>query len=155
MQHTHQERPSSGVSFYPPDRSSVGFGPMVGYVSGHHKSRQIWYDGHLLDPAKSLSIVNHSPDGFNWGYMGSGPSQAALAILLEMESRGEVDRHFVVTQYQAFRDHYLASLPQFNFAISISDIHEWVKVRRSVADLPGRALDMTIAAMEKGVPNGR
>jgi hypothetical protein len=115
----------------------------------------MWFDEQLLSPERSLSIVSHSPDGFNWGYMGSGPSQAALAILLEMESRGEVDRHFTVTQYMAFRDHHLASLLQMNFAIPLSDIREWVRARRSVADLPGRAIDMTIAAMEKGVTNGR
>lgn len=26
-------------------------------------------------------VVNHSPTGFNWGYMGSGPAQLALALL--------------------------------------------------------------------------
>lgn len=30
----------------------------------------------------SLTIVNHSPDGFAWGYSGSGPAQLALALLL-------------------------------------------------------------------------
>ena len=28
-----------------------------------------------------LSEVNHSPDGFEWGYNGSGPTQLAYAIL--------------------------------------------------------------------------
>lgn len=28
-------------------------------------------------------IRNHSPDGFNWGYAGSGPAQLALAILAD------------------------------------------------------------------------
>lgn len=31
-------------------------------------------------PARN-DLVNHSPDGFEWGYAGSGPSQLALAIL--------------------------------------------------------------------------
>ena len=30
-----------------------------------------------------LEIVDHSPDGFEWGYYGSGPSQLALALLYE------------------------------------------------------------------------
>ena len=30
-----------------------------------------------------LDLQNHSPDGFEWGYGGSGPSQLALAILAD------------------------------------------------------------------------
>jgi uncharacterized protein DUF6166 len=40
-----------------------------------------------LDPRYDLR--NHSPDGFQWGYAGSGPAQLALAILadaLEMDT---------------------------------------------------------------------
>jgi hypothetical protein len=28
-----------------------------------------------------LDLFNHSPDGFEWGYGGSGPAQLALALL--------------------------------------------------------------------------
>ena len=35
-----------------------------------------------LEP--SLEIADHSPDGFNWGYDGSGPAQLALGILYEV-----------------------------------------------------------------------
>lgn len=34
-----------------------------------------------LDPCHG--IANHSPDGFQWGYAGSGPSQLALAICVD------------------------------------------------------------------------
>ena len=30
-----------------------------------------------------LDLWNHSPDGFEWGYGGSGPAQLALAILAD------------------------------------------------------------------------
>jgi hypothetical protein len=30
-----------------------------------------------------LDLANHSPDGFEWGYGGSGPAQLALAILAD------------------------------------------------------------------------
>ena len=33
-----------------------------------------------LEP--SLEIADHSPDGFNWGYDGSGSAQLALGILI-------------------------------------------------------------------------
>lgn len=31
----------------------------------------------------SLRLRNHSPTGFEWGYLGSGPSQLALALVLD------------------------------------------------------------------------
>ena len=31
-----------------------------------------------------LDLRNHSPDGFEWGYGGSGPAQLALAIAAEV-----------------------------------------------------------------------
>jgi len=36
-------------------------------------------DGLTLNPRTDL--MNHSPDGLEWGYQGSGPAQLALAIL--------------------------------------------------------------------------
>ena len=40
-------------------------------------------NGVSFDPARSQQLRNHSPNGFEWGYGGSGPSQLALALLLE------------------------------------------------------------------------
>lgn len=40
-------------------------------------------DGRPVDLQVSLQVVNHSPDGFAWGYTGSGPAQLALALLLD------------------------------------------------------------------------
>lgn len=36
---------------------------------------------HWANLPKYLDEVNHSPDGFEWGYNGSGPAQLAYAIL--------------------------------------------------------------------------
>jgi hypothetical protein len=38
---------------------------------------------------KRLDLANHSPDGFAWGYGGSGPAQLALAILADALNDGE------------------------------------------------------------------
>lgn len=127
MQSQTPEEHRSGVASYPPDHVAVGFGPMIGYVSGNYNSKEVWFDASLIDPNRSLAVIDHSPDGFNWSYHGSGPSQLALAILLEMESRGEVDRTFVLSYYQSFKRHYLASLPPTNFAIGLADIREWAR----------------------------
>lgn len=58
-------------------------------IIGDWESRMIGFHrkgeskGKILSPARSLAVHDHSPDGFNWGYGGSGASQLALAIMLE------------------------------------------------------------------------
>lgn len=62
-------------------------------------------NGQPFDPARSQQVRNHSPGGFEWGYGGSGPSQLALAILLE-----EVDEETAVRLYQDFKWVVIANL---------------------------------------------
>ena len=53
-----------------------------------------------LEP--SLEIADHSPDGFNWGYNGSGAAQLALGILYEVTEDAALARSY----YQFFKaDH--------------------------------------------------
>lgn len=40
-----------------------------------------------ITPHKSQEILNHAPDGFEMGYRGSGPAQAALAIAFDFLER--------------------------------------------------------------------
>lgn len=40
-------------------------------------------DGKAYPLPLHLEVRNHSPTGFNWGYMGSGAAQLALAILAD------------------------------------------------------------------------
>lgn len=53
-------------------------------IFGNHETREVWINGKKLNPAKSQAVRNHSPDGFSWGYGGSGPMQLGLAIMLEV-----------------------------------------------------------------------
>jgi hypothetical protein len=57
-----------------------------------------------LPLAPSLSLRNHSPTGFEWGYMGSGPSQLALALLLDVTGDPELARD----RYMAFKCRFVA-----------------------------------------------
>jgi hypothetical protein len=41
---------------------------------GFADTRDVWLDNKKLNPGPSQAIWNHSPDGFNWGYHGSGPA---------------------------------------------------------------------------------
>jgi len=46
-----------------------------------------------------FDLRNHSPDGFNWGYGGSGPSQLALALLADALDSDKV----ALELYQQFK----------------------------------------------------
>ena len=81
--------------------------------------RKVWIDSKELSPTKSQEIVNHSPDGFNWGYGGSGPAQLALAILLEL-----TDKDTALKNYQSFKWDVIAKL-EGNFDKNI-DIEKYI-----------------------------
>ena len=53
-------------------------------IFGDAKTSRVWIDEVELTPEESWTYRIHSPDGFAWGYGGSGPSQLALAILDSM-----------------------------------------------------------------------
>lgn len=59
--------------------------------------------GQPLSPQNSQNLINHSPDGFEWGYPGLGPSQLALAILLH-HTQEEV---FSLKCYQLFKEAFV------------------------------------------------
>lgn len=72
-------------------------------LSGNAETREIHLDGEFLDPKPSQKYYNHSPDGFNWGYSGSGPAQLALAIMLKLTGKNE--------GYQQFKDKTIGIIP--------------------------------------------
>ena len=49
-----------------------------------------------LSLEKSLQVVDPSPDGFQWGYNGSGPAQLSTAILNEVTDDPEITRQYYV-----------------------------------------------------------
>lgn len=57
-----------------------------------------------LDPGYKHG-VNHSPDGYAWGYSGSGPAQLAFAILL-----AEFGVERAKDEYQDFKSKVIARM---------------------------------------------
>jgi len=90
-------------------------------ITGHLASRQVYIDGIELTPTKSFKHRNHSPDGFCWGYGGSGPSQLALALLLEA-----TDEYIALNNYQQFKRDVIANLPE-NFTLNSDIIYKWLE----------------------------
>ena len=60
-----------------------------------------------LLPARSQQLIDHSPDGFNWGYSGSGSAQLSHALLLEVTD----DEQTALRYYQDFKWDVIANLP--------------------------------------------
>ncbi|GAH90390.1 unnamed protein product, partial [marine sediment metagenome] len=101
-------------------RSTPDRAPTV--IFGNWVSRRVHLGVRELLPDASQRICNHSPDGFNWGYAGSGPAQLALAILLDMTE----DRAFSLSHHQAFKEQVIANLPRGDFRLSFQIVGEWV-----------------------------
>jgi hypothetical protein len=89
-------------------------------LSGDGESRRIFIDGNELLPEESLKVINHSPDGFNWSYSGSGPAQLALAVCLKC-----FKKDVALKYYQKFKNDWIATLPAGSFTRSIP-IAEWI-----------------------------
>jgi hypothetical protein len=88
-------------------------------------------DGAPLDPRNDL--FNHSPDGFEFGYSGSGPAQLALAILAHhfrarlknpnSATRATADER-AVKAHQYFKSCVLSGVDGDYFAIDTAGVEE-------------------------------
>lgn len=63
-------------------------------------------DEDVMKPLTSRNdLINHSPDGFEWGYAGSGPAQLALAVLADC-----IGDELAMQYYQRFKDAVITNL---------------------------------------------
>lgn len=98
------------------------------YTANRPKTeREVWVNGLRLDPYKSQQLRDHSPDGFEWGYGGSGPSQLALAILLDVLQNSEE----ALRLYQQFKWDFIAVAPFEGFVITSLDVETWAIQHRA------------------------
>ena len=85
-----------------------------------------WHDGggrlqaQALDPR--LDLWNHSPTGMEWGYLGSGPAQLALAILADATQ----DSAYAKTQHQPFKQDVISRIRGNSWTIHGEDVAGWV-----------------------------
>lgn len=101
---------------------------MADRITGDARTRVVRIDGRVLDPARSQKVYNHSPDGFCWGYHGSGPSQLAMALLIEY---GVPAPSEVLRLCHPFKRDVIARLPMDqDFEISSDLIMDWLAIRK-------------------------
>lgn len=85
-------------------------------ITGNKTSGEVFInDNKLLNLKESQKLRNHS-ESFSWGYLGSGCSQTALAILLELTD----DKEIALRNYQKFKEEVISRFPQTDFAVIIN-----------------------------------
>lgn len=101
----------------------------------------LYRSGELAETNLPRSVAHHSPDGFEWGYAGSGPADLALNILNAYIPPG-FDGHAPVPcwhgycsqtawqLHQPFKDRFLVSLPRSGRTIASDEILAWLDKRR-------------------------
>lgn len=68
--------------------------------------------------------MRHSPDGFQWGYGGSGPAELARCILFDL--LGKKKEQFINALYQEFKRKFIEPAGK-ELEIKEEDIREWIR----------------------------
>lgn len=79
-------------------------------------------NGQIFSPRSSQKLWNHSPDGFNWGYGGSGPAQLALALLFDATG----DKELAKRHHQRFKSNIVARFEN-EWEYTEEQIKEWIQ----------------------------
>tara|TARA_Y100000034_G_C6843039_1_gene381573 strand:- start:213 stop:665 length:453 start_codon:yes stop_codon:yes gene_type:complete len=90
-----------------------------------------------------LHAVHHSPEGFNWGYLGSGPSDLAMNIVEEIliinGHKGEKTQMYkgkifneTSVLYHSFCEEFIAKFDKDGGSIPYTDALSWIKKRVSI-----------------------
>lgn len=97
-------------------------------VEGSFSNHIIRIDGRRLDIRPSQRAW-HKSENFSWGYGGSGPSQLALAMLMEYWKEEDAKKWF-----QDFKFNWVGALPQTDFVktINLREIMENIFQSKSV-----------------------
>jgi len=95
--------------------------PWQSMIHGDHASRRVYVDQWRVRPNHSQRVYSHSPDGFNWGYGGSGPAQLALALMLLY-----CEEEDALAIYQAFKREFVAQWHP-EFVCSEKQVLRWIE----------------------------
>lgn len=98
-------------------------------IKGEFSTRRVWIGQYNtvqpwreLFPEESQKLRNHSSDGFNWGYGGSGPAQLALAIMFVHFGW---DTKSALRYYQDFKWSFVTKW-NGDFEVKV-DIQQWLE----------------------------
>lgn len=78
-------------------------------------------------------VLRHSPDGFEWGYHGSGPADLALSLLADASG----DEDLAERYYQAFKREVVSQLPRERWTLEAAYVAAWLLGARRRAAAAG------------------
>ena len=81
-----------------------------------------------LDPR--FDLRTHSPDGFEWGYGGSGPAQLALALSADVLGDDEA----ALAVYQQLKFRVVARLPADGWQLTDGELAEAIRTLADAGD---------------------
>ena len=87
----------------------------------------ICFDDDTFETTSLRHICRHSPDGFEWGYGGSGPADLALSILCDAVGKEDANKF-----YMDFKWDFISKFPKESFRISEGDVKKWIKDKKEV-----------------------
>lgn len=124
--------PRMGEELSPVRKKLDHFLPVAYDVKAIHLRRESWRQEDQVGPWPESggearvdipqTYVYHSPDGFEWGYGGSGPSDLALNILALFVPPPEAWR-----LHQRYKDAVIARVPAEGCTIEPESVREWVE----------------------------
>lgn len=75
--------------------------------------------------------IHHSPDGFEWGYGGSGPADLALNILL----MAGLDKNKSWRLHQDFKWKFIATMSHEGGILKKEEINKWIESHLQEIDI--------------------
>lgn len=82
--------------------------------------------------APRWDLRNHSPDGFNWGYTGSGPAQLALAMMCDLLG----DDAKALKVYQDFKDKWVTRIAKQGVPWDATEAQLWTFFKDNRIKIP-------------------
>ncbi|MEL6614470.1 MAG: DUF6166 domain-containing protein [Bacteroidota bacterium] len=108
-----EERPA-------PDPLSVRILPEREALSGAPDDIVLWRTLEGEAHASVPHAVRHSPTGIEWGYLGSGPADLALSVLMAL-----TDEQTARALYQRFKAEVIARVPEVGGVLPAADVRAW------------------------------
>jgi hypothetical protein len=111
-----------------------------GYIGSRYPTGRV-YVGVIEDGAVAFALPHnerHSPDGFEWGYAGSGPADLARSILTHaLGLEGDAAENIHPRLYQQFKFERITPLPpNQNWEMSRDEVLGWVAAHRDLMEEP-------------------
>ena len=78
-------------------------------------------NGRAIVEGVEHNIMQHSPDGFEWGFGGSGPAELALNILSQYLSLDDAQKY-----HQNFKWQFITPIPEAGGVIKRDEIISWI-----------------------------